>query len=51
MNKACSEMIVHSSNIEEEGSSEEEVGPLKLSGNQLKKSLKNISSFKAGKKD
>lgn len=46
MNRACSETIVHSSNLDERNSSEEEMNPIKLSGYELKKSLNNICAFK-----
>lgn len=46
MNRACSETIVHSSNLDERNSSEEEMNPLKWSGSELKESLDEICAFK-----
>lgn len=46
MNRACSETIVHSSNLDERNSSEEEMNPLKLSGSELKESLDEICAVK-----
>jgi len=46
MNRACSEAIVHSSNLDERNSSEEEMNPFKLSGSELKESLDEICAFK-----
>ena len=45
MNRACSDTIIISSNLEEQNSSEEEIGPLQLTGPELKESLNNIGSF------
>ncbi|XP_022173161.1 uncharacterized protein LOC111035728 [Myzus persicae] len=42
MIRACSDTVIHSSNVEERNSSEEEIGPLQLSGSTLKKSLDTI---------
>jgi len=45
MEKAFSEKVVQSSNIEDYNSSEEEEDSLKLDAAELKKHLKNVPSF------
>lgn len=45
MQKAFSDTVIQSSTIEEENSSEGESDPLKLSGDELGMSLKDIPSF------
>lgn len=46
MNRACSETILHSSNLDERNISEEEMNPLKLSGSELKESLDEVCALK-----
>jgi len=46
MDRAYSDTVIHSSNLDEQNSSEEEIGPLQLSGTSLKESLNNICSLK-----
>lgn len=45
MTLAFSNSVIHSSAVEEPNSSEDECNPKELSGNELQKHLKNISSF------
>lgn len=45
MEKAFSDKVVQSSNIEDYNSSEEEEDSLKLDAAELKKHLKNVPSF------
>jgi len=46
MNRAYSETIVHSRNLDERNIPEEKMNPLKLCGTKLKKSLDDIDTFK-----
>lgn len=45
MKKAFSDVVVHSSNVDNHYSSEDEEDPLQLSKNDVKKYLKNIPPF------
>lgn len=45
MNRAFSDTVVHSSNVEEQYSSEEDDDPIHLSGNEIKKCLNDVPSY------
>lgn len=47
MNRAFSDTLVHSSNVDDQCSSQEEDDPINLSEVELKNSLKNIPPFNA----